>query len=149
MTVSMKRSYGTIGRRTCACHFGMFGGRLLRRSLVRNHMGISTRVALEKMQAGMRFMTMFFRSRPRRNWPRLCRFEDNGTESAGARKRLAAYKLEGETFRRIAEVSRALAANRLLFSILQRTGTNSAPLPPRRKKCREGGIPAGDDTAHH
>jgi hypothetical protein len=84
------------------CHFGVFGGRLLPEILVRDRMEYRPVWSLKK--AGWHEVMTLFTDLDHDGTVEIVSLEDNRTDSAGA-QRLAAYKMEGETFRRIAIAS--------------------------------------------
>jgi hypothetical protein len=123
------------------CHFGMFGGRLLPEILVRNRMEYQP--VWPGKKAGWHEAMTMFTDLDGDGTAEIVSLEDNGTDSAGA-QRLAAYKLEGEKFRRIAKVSAPWPQIAYFFDITKRG--RIALHAASQEKCREGGIPAGDDT---
>jgi hypothetical protein len=123
------------------CNFGMFGGRLLPEILVRDRM--EYRPVWSGKKTGWQEVMSSFADLDREGTAEIVSLEDNRTDAAGA-QRLAVYKMEGETFRRIAGASVPWPQIAYIFDITKegRIALQTAS----REKCKEGGIPAGDDT---
>ena len=123
------------------CHFGMFGGRFLPEILVRDRM--EYRPVWPMKNAGWRDVMTLFTDLDRDGTAEIVSLEDNRTDSAGAQW-LAVYKMERETFRRIAKASAPWPQIAYIFDLMERGRINLHIAS--QEKCKEGGIPAGDDT---
>jgi formylglycine-generating enzyme required for sulfatase activity len=123
------------------CHFGVFGVRLLPEILVRDR--IEYRPVWPLNKAGWHEVMTLFTDLDHDGTAEIVSLEDNGTYRAGA-QRLAAYKLEGETFRLISEVAAPWPQIAYFFDLME--GGRIALHTASQEKCKEGGIPAGDDT---
>jgi hypothetical protein len=122
------------------CHFGMFGGRLLPEILVRDH--VKYRPVWSMKKTGWNEVMSLFTDLDRDGTAEIVSLEDNKTNSAGAQM-LAVYKMEGNTFRRIAKASVLWPQIAYIFDI---TKGRIALKTASQEKCREGGNPVGDDT---
>jgi formylglycine-generating enzyme required for sulfatase activity len=123
------------------CHFGMFGGRLLPEILMRDHMEYRPVWPLKK--AGWHEVMTSFTDLDNDGTAEIVSLEDNRIDGVGA-QRLAAYKMEEDTFSRIAKVSVPWPQIAYYFDIAE-TG-HIALHTASQVKCKEGGIQAGDDT---
>jgi hypothetical protein len=122
------------------CHFGVFGIRMLPEIFVRDRTGYRSVWPLKKAE-WHEVMTLFA-DLDHDGTAEIVSLEDNRTDSTGA-QRLAAYKMKGETFRRIAEAATPWPQIAYVFDVME--GGRIALHTASQEKCREGGIPAGDD----
>jgi formylglycine-generating enzyme required for sulfatase activity len=123
------------------CHFGVFGGRMLPDIFVRDLTRYRSVRPLKK--TGWHEVRTLFTDLDHDGTAEIVSLEDNRTDGAGA-QRLAIYKMEGETFRRIAKASAPWPQIAYIFDITNRE--TIALHTASQEKCKEGGIPAGDDT---
>jgi hypothetical protein len=122
------------------CHFGFFGGRLLPEILVRA--GREYRPVWSMKKVGWYEVMTGFADLDNDGTAEMVSLEDNKTDTAGA-QRLAAYKMEGKTFRRITQSPVPWPRIAYFFDITR--GGRIALQTASKEKCSEGGIPAGED----
>jgi formylglycine-generating enzyme required for sulfatase activity len=124
----------------CSLGFGVLGGRFLPEILVRNRMEYQP---VWPMNTDWHDVMTLFTDLDHDGTAEIVSLEDNRTNSAGA-QRLAIYKMEGKTFRRIAKASAPWPRFAYIFDLMERGRINLHVAS--QEKCKEGGIPAGDDT---
>jgi formylglycine-generating enzyme required for sulfatase activity len=124
------------------CEFGFFGSWFMPRIFAR--IGNKYQCVWPMQAALWREVMSQFADVDNDGRPEIVSLEDNGRNETGA-QRLAVYKMGGETFSRIANVSVPWPQIAYIFDVTER-GRIDLRIA-LQEKCKEGGLPFGDDTS--